>query len=129
MKKVLSGSVFILSLLLISCSGGGAEGSAEKVTAMTCTDIESQADSLKGQEITITVISWGNNNVMDGGVKMNLGDVKLEGMKQAHVVANFSAENKASAESVEKDAKVTITATVGEFEYGAVQLVNPVIVK
>ena len=42
---------------------------------------------------------------MDGDVKMNLGDEKLEGMRQANVVVNFAPENAAAAEGVEKDAR------------------------
>ncbi|MDX2360283.1 MAG: hypothetical protein QNK23_05730 [Crocinitomicaceae bacterium] len=135
MKKVFLGSALFLGLLLVGCSSGDAvegedaEGGEEEVAAMTCADLESQVDELEGQEVTITAISWGNSNTIDGDVKMNLGDVALEGMQQAHVVANFSADNADAANGVEKDATVTIKATVGGSEYGAVQLNDPEIVK
>lgn len=135
MKKVVLGSIFMLGLLVVGCSEGNktdgaiTEEKKEEVTAMTCANIEEQVDELKGQEVTIKAISWGSNNVMGGGVKLNLGDEKLEGMKQAHVVVNFTAEDAAIAKELKKDVDVTLTATVGGSEYGAVQLNNPKIVK
>jgi hypothetical protein len=134
MKKVLFGSLFMAGLLFTGCSGevnveGGEEGGEEEVAALSCADLNDQVDDLIGQEVTIKAISWGNSATMDGDVKMNLGDEKLEGMQQASVVVNFSADNASAAEGIEKDAEVTIKATVGEAEYGAVQLSNPEIIK
>ncbi len=135
MKKVLLGSAFMLGLLFVGCSeaetteaGKLDEGKTESAN-MTCADLESKVDEFKGKEVTITAISWGNSETVSGDVKMNLGDAKLEGMQQAHVVANFGADNAAAAKSVKADASVTIKATVGGSEYGAVQLNNPEIIK
>ena len=133
MKRVLFGSTLMLGLLFTACSGevtvtDGTEEQAED-TALNCQELNDQKDDLKGQEVTVKAISWGNSATIDGDVKMNLGDVKLEGMQQAHVVVNFSPENAAAAEAVEKDAEVTIKATVGEYEYGAVQLNDPEVIK
>ena len=82
-----------------------------------------------GTEITIKAISWGNNGTSTGETQMSLGDEKLDGMQQAHLVAVFSEADTAASEGVEKDSEVTIKATVGEQAYGAVKLTNPTIVK
>ncbi len=82
-----------------------------------------------GTEITIKAISWGNNGTSTGETQMSLGDEKLDGMQQAHLVAVFSEVDTAASEGVEKDSEVTIKATVGEETYGAVKLTNPTIVK
>ena len=137
MKKVFFGATLFLGLALTACSGENtvAEGNGEETGAeeaevsMTCADLESQVGELEGKEVTFTAISWGNSGTTTGEVKMNLGDVKLEGMKQAKVIANFSADNAEAANAIEKDAEVTIKATVDGEDYGAVQLSNPEIIK
>lgn len=135
MKKVFFGSALVLCAALASCTSettvteGGENTEEQAPTAMTCQDIENQKDELKGKEVTVKAFSWGNSNTMDGDVRMNLGDKKLEGMAQAHVIANFSPDNAEAADAVKKDDEVTIKATVGDYEYGAVHLTNPEIVK
>lgn len=135
MKNLAFGSALILGLMFTACQSEttiedgtqteeGAEESQES-TAMTCKELLDQKDDLKGKEVTIKAISWGNSNMMGGDVRMNLGDEKLEGMQQAHVVADFSKDNASAAESVKQDDEVTIKATVGDYEYGAVKLLNP----
>lgn len=132
MRNLFITGAVMLGLFLTACSAEvtteGGEVEAES-TSMTCAELEAQASDLKGKEITIKAISWGNSNTVSGDVSMGLGDSKLEGLKQAHVAVNFSADNADAANTIKQDAEVTIKATVGDVDYGAVQLNNPKIVK
>ncbi len=130
MKKLLFGASLALGVILTSCSvETTVENKMEQESSLTCELLLSKVDSLEGKQVTISALSWGNSNVMGGGLKLNLGDTKLEGLSQASVVANFDAENIAEAEGIEKNSEVTIEATVGGVEYGSVQLNDPKIIK
>lgn len=137
MRNLFITGAVMFGLFLTACSAEvttengevAVENGETESTSMTCEELEAQAGDLEGKEITIKAISWGNSNSIDGDVSMNLGDNKLEGMRQAHVVANFSPESADAAKAIKQDAEVTIKATVGKVDYGAVQLNNPEIVK
>jgi len=137
MRNLFITGAVAFGLFLTACSADVTTENGEPIvengesesTSMTCAELEAQASDLEGKEITIKAICWGSSNKLDGDVSVNLGDNKLEGMQQAHVVANFSADNAEVAKAIEKDAEVTIKATVGKVDYGAVQLNNPEIVK
>jgi len=133
MKQLFFLSTILMSLLFTAC-GDAAEGSSDKgkekaETAMTCKDLMDKKDELKDKEITIKAISWGASNTTTGAVHLSLGDEKLEGMKQAKVTVVFPETQGEEAKAVAKDSEVTIKATVGAYEYGAVKLNNPSIVK
>lgn len=120
--------VFGLFLTAWSASVITQNGESESIS-ITCTELEEHASDLQGKEITIKAICWGSSSRLDGDVSVNLGDNKLEGMQQTRVVVNFSTDNAEVAKAIEKDVEVTLKATVGEVNYGAVQLNNPEIVK
>lgn len=104
-----------------------AEGTVKKGPGISCSELVSDFDELEATKVTISAISWGNSNTMSGEVQMNLGDEKLEGMKQAPVVVVFSKDEAEAAGAIQRDAAVTIRATVLEQAYGSVKLVNPVV--
>ncbi|MGV6860966.1 MAG: hypothetical protein ACWA41_04290 [Putridiphycobacter sp.] len=91
----------------------------------TCEKLYNDFDNLEGQEITITAISWGTQGTLSGGKMLNLGDEKLEGMKQAKVVVKFAEGEEAMVDGISMDDQVTVTGTVESQEYGHVVLVNP----
>ena len=101
----------------------------EESGELTCAELKANVDEYEGQEVTLTAISWGNLGKMDGTVSMNLGDEKLEGMQSAPVVAEFAEGDAEAANAVERDATITIKATVAGEAYGSVKLENPSIVK
>lgn len=136
MKKILIPGVVMFGLLLTACStevSEDLENALENIEAeassLTCAELMDKVDEYEGQEVTLTAISWGNLGTMDGGVSMNLGDEKLEGMKVAKVVAEFTEDQADAAKAIEKDATVTVKATVAGKAYGSVKLENPSIVK
>ncbi len=139
MRKNIITSIFTIATLSLSSCGGdstnaildGLDELEENIESkvMNCSDVIDQADKLKGSDITIEAISWGNNTTTTGDVQMSLGDEKLEGMQQSHVVVVFGEIAASTAEKIEKNSEVKIKATVGDFEYGAVKLINPIIIK
>jgi hypothetical protein len=139
MKKIIFGSALVMSGLFMTACGDatdaleeGLEGLESEVVddnSLTCAEVLDQCDDLEGTEVTVKAVSWGSSDRVGGEVSLDLGDVKLEGMQQSHVVAIFSEANAAAAKAVEKDANVTIKAKVGPYEYGAVKLLDPTIVK
>ena len=130
MRNLFITGAVAFGLFLTACSADvTTENGEAESTSMTCTELKAQASDLEGKEITIKAVCWGSSSKLDGDVSVNLGDSKLEGMQQAHVVANFSADNTEAGKAIEKDAEVTIKATVGKVDYGAVQLNSPEIVK
>lgn len=80
-----------------------------------------QGATLEGKEVTVKAVSWGTVGIKDGGKRLNLGPAKLEGLRQAHLVADFKPDDK-SVEAIEKDAEVKLQCTVGKKAYGARQL-------
>ena len=129
MKKMFLMSAVVLGLAIVSCSGDvTTRDDAEvedTVATMTCAELQEKVDELTGKEVTIKAISWGNSATKTGDIKMTLGDKKLEGMQQSTVVVNFTAADAAVADAVKSGDEVTITATVGGEDYGAVQLNKP----
>lgn len=104
-----------------------AEGAVKKGPGISCSELVSDFGELEATKVTISAISWGNSNTMSGEVQLSLGDEKLEGMKQAPVVVVISKDEAEAAGAIERDAAVTIRATVLEQAYGSVKLVNPVV--
>ncbi|MCP4438024.1 MAG: hypothetical protein GY810_03695 [Aureispira sp.] len=134
MKTIFNSILFLaLSFFLVACGGDAATSNSEtnnppkeESTSLTCNDLNSKFDELKDQEITIKAISWGASETMSG-VNLALGDEVLSGLKQAKVQVVFSTENGAIAKAIEKDAEVTIKATVSESKHGAIYLTNPTV--
>ncbi len=143
MKQIFISGAVVLGLFLTACTAEVSttenEGDAENVENvdeteatsdnMTCADLLNRVDDLMGKEVTVTATSWGTSNTMSGEVNLNLGDGKLEGMRQAPVVAKFAAEDAEAAKAIEKDQEVTIKATLSDYNYGAIELTNPTVVK
>ncbi|MFK7786672.1 MAG: hypothetical protein AB8B56_16255 [Crocinitomicaceae bacterium] len=136
MKKILIPGALMLGLFFTACStevSEDLENVLENLEAeeskLTCSELKEKVDEYEGKEVTLTAVSWGNLGTMDGGVSMNLGDEKLEGMKVAPVVAEFGENQAEAANAIKRDATVTIKATVGGEAYGSVKLENPSIVK
>ncbi len=136
MKKVFISGALMLGLMMTACSTEVSEdlenvleNLESEESKLTCSELKEKVDEYEGKEVTLTAISWGSLGKMDGGVSMNLGDEKLEGMKVAPVVAEFGEDQAEAAKAIEKDATVTIKATVGGKAYGSVKLENPSIVK
>jgi len=137
MKKVLIPGALMLGLLLTACSTEVSDNlesvldeiEAETESKLTCSELKANVENYEGKEVTLTAISWGSLGKMDGGVSLNLGDEKLEGMKVAPVVAEFGEDEAEAAKAIERDATVTIKATVAGKDYGSVKLENPSIVK
>jgi len=129
MKKVVIVGTLILTLGT-ACSGSietTTENNVEAVVETNYTsleDLKSNHSELEGKEITIEAISWGNSNMIDGSVQMDLGSEKLSGLKQAQVVVAFGSDME-KLNSVKKDQTVVIKAKVGESSYGAIHLTNP----
>lgn len=125
----------MLGVLLTACSTevetttNGENTENAESSAMTCAELKEKVDELEGKEVTLKAISWGSLGSTTGEVSLNLGDEKLEGMKQAPVVAKFSEANADVANGVERDSEVTIKATVNGMNYGSVELKDPTIVK
>ena len=111
----------------VASASGAAEKSepktAEPPTAaaggeLSHDEVLKQGSSLEGKEVTVKAISWGTVGISGGGKRLNLGPKKLEGLRQAHLVADF-AKGDASVDAVKKDAEVKLKCTVGKKAYGA----------
>lgn len=143
MKQIFISGAVVFGLLLTACTaevtttenGGDTDNvennEGEETTSgnMTCGEVLNDVDNLLGSEVTITATCWGTSKTMTGEVNLNLGDGKLEGMRSAPVVVKFAEDKADVAEAIQRDQEVTIKAKVNDYKYGAVELIDPTIVK
>jgi hypothetical protein len=106
----------MVALVLAGCSGGSAISVDELVK-------KNESETLKaGEKVTVKGLSWGVNGMVGGGKRLNLGQVPLEGMKQAPVVADWDAASAAKLPELAKNAPVKVECTVDEPGYAQVRL-------
>jgi hypothetical protein len=102
----------------------GSTSDAKKVMTVKEAKAFFNADAANsGKEITVSGYSWGTNNRMGGEVLLNLGDVKLEGFKQATFSCVFTKEKADAVKIIVKDAMVTVTGKIKSGS-GGVELID-----
>lgn len=131
-------SAFLFGVLLTSC---GAENSSTQSTneatsskgkdELTCQKLVDKSDEFEGKTITLKAVSWGSSPSIDGKeILMSLDDDAFSGgVQQAHVLAHFTKEQEYEIAEIGENDKVTLTATVGTYDYGALRLLNPKVIK
>lgn len=133
MKKVKFILAGLVASMAVACSSetavednlDGQETIAEESQEdqLTCAELSSNYDEYEGKTITLTVYSWGNSETTDGKVRVDIADEKLEGMGSPSVTIDMT--DKAKAEKIKKDDKITVTGKVGKQDYGVVHIENP----
>lgn len=124
----------LIATMAVSCSSEttveekaeGQETADEtpKEEQLTCAKLSGSYDEYAGKTVTLTAYSWGTAETLDGAIRVDLGDEKLEGMQSTQVTIDMT--DKAKAKSIKKDDKVTVTGKVRKQDYGVVHLENPV---
>lgn len=92
----------------------------EEVKAVSVKDAvakvnESEANS--GQEVVVKGYFWAKSSTSDGIIHVDMGDAKLEGMQQAPLSANFSADKKDKLSSLTKDNMITVKGKIMKTPY------------
>lgn len=134
MKKMKFILIGCIATIAVACSSettvednlDGQETIAEESQEdlLTCAELSSNYEEYEGKTITLTAYSWGNSETMDGNIRIDIADEKLEGMGSPSVTIDMT--DKAKAASINKDDKITVTGTVGKQDYGVVHIENPV---
>ena len=135
MKKILNSGIILGILILSICSCGSekstdalkVESSAVKAdpSNLSCENLLDAPEDFEGQVITLDAVCWGKSPSIDGKeILMSLGDIKPEGLQQAHVLVHFLSEQEKEIQDIDENAPITLTATVGAYEYGALRLLK-----
>ncbi|PHR29161.1 MAG: hypothetical protein COA38_11660 [Fluviicola sp.] len=99
--------------------------SIEKVTILSCEKLLDSHEDYEGQIINLDAISWGSSPSIDGKeILMSLGDQKLVGLQQAHVLVHFTKDQEREIQDVAENDPISLTARVGAYEYGALRLLD-----
>lgn len=99
--------------------------SIEKVTILSCEKLLDSPEDYEGQIINLDAISWGSSPSIDGKeILMSLGDQKLVGLQQAHVLVHFTKDQEREIQDVAENDPISLTARVGAYEYGALRLLD-----
>lgn len=89
-------------------------GEKKGMTVAEAKDFLDADEANKGKEVTVSAYSWSNNERMGGEIQLNLGDKKLEGMKQATFSCIFGKDQAAAIKAIAKDAMVTVTGKISK---------------
>ncbi len=101
-----------------------------KLDYMTCEQLLIKAEDYSGKAVIVQAFCWGSSPSIDGQeILMSLDDQKLEGMQQSHVLVHFSKDQERELLDIEENHRVKLNATVGAYEYGALRLINPQLIK
>lgn len=122
----------LLCLYFTSCGTNSNESSLvsnspakKKSDFYTCEELLNKSEDFLGKTVNIQAISWGSSPSFDGKeILMSLEDKKLDGMQQSHVLVHFNKDQEHEISEINENDQVKLTATVGEFESGALRLVN-----
>jgi hypothetical protein len=135
MKKVSHQGIILGILILSICSctiqddsiqvNARSAASTEKEPPLTCDKLLDSPEEYEGQVINLDAISWGSNPSVDGEeILMSLADQKLVGLQQAHVLVHFTKDQEKDIDDIDENDSISITATVGAYEYGALRLIE-----
>ena len=82
-------------------------------------------EDFEGKTVQLNAITWGSNPSVDGEeILMSIDDVLLSGLQQAHVLVHFSKDQSTEIERFKENDSVSLTATVGAYEFGALRLID-----
>lgn len=135
MKKNLHQGIILGILVLSICScttkddsinvNARSSSMEEKETALTCEKLLNSPEDYQGQVIHLNAISWGSNPSVDGEeILMSLDDQKLVGLQQSHVLVHFTKDQEEEIENILENDSISLTATVGAYEFGALRLIQ-----
>lgn len=97
----------------------------KKKTTFSCEDLLSAPEDFKGKVVELNAITWGLSESADGEeILMSIDDEKLQGLQQAHVLVHFSKDQSTEINNFKENDSISLTATVGAYEHGALRLVN-----
>lgn len=124
-KKLIVLSMAVAPLIYSCGNKGGSDKKNdtkqnEEVAAVSvkqAVDKVNESEANSGKEVVVKGYYWAKSSTSDGVIHVDMGDAKLEGLQQAPITVNFSADKKDKLSNLTKDNMITVRGKIMKTPY------------